>query len=387
MNITSNKPTEEFDAGLSAQYNIDASEGFEIEGFVSGPLSDRIRGRAVINYRDVDGWVENSVTGEDLQKSEDLTGRVILDFDVTDNITAEVMYQRTDFNREGKARGRLPAVWRSPHLPVRPIPQRGASALGFDCNGIDAENSTADIRRNAPGGATFNSGEPFDLESDLVGLTLTAEYDNFVITSLTSWTGYQITDFFSGDQASFERVAINNFEDYEQIYQELRINGSSDSGLFDYIAGITYFSGELDATQSFHAVDRAIGPPIPPNVAISRNEFQQSETSSIAAFGQIDWHINEQFTLIGGLRVTDEDRDGAKQQLVGEVYTSDVTASPTPCNTPFSPLSACTNGNDGLTTGDPVTGEISKTNVSYNVSLQYAMNDDHKFLFHPCNRF
>lgn len=373
LNITSNKPTDTFEAGISTQYNIEASEGFEVEGFISGPITDRLRGRAVINYRDVDGWIENNITGDDLQKKEDFTGRVIVDFDVTENITAEVLYQRTDFAREGK--GSVVAGCLSfappagpPHSPAR------ASALGFDCNGLDAQNSTVDVRRAAPGGATFPSEEPFDLESDMVGLTLTAEYDDFVITSLTSWTGYEITDFFSGDQLSVERVAINNLEDYEQIYQELRITGNA-MDTFDYIAGITYFSGELDALQQFHGIAGAVGPPVPAiNPAVSRNEFQQSETTSFAAFGQVDWHINEQFTLIGGLRVTDEDRDGAKAQRVGEIYTGDLTAAPVACNTPTVPLSACTNGD-----GTPVTGEISKTNVSYNVSLQYQFNDDHKF--------
>jgi outer membrane receptor protein involved in Fe transport len=116
-------------------------------------------------------------------------------------------------------------------------------------------------------------------------------------------------------------------------------------------------------------------------VAISRNEFQHSETDSQALFGQIDWHLNEQFTVIGGVRVTHETRKGSKAQVVGEVYTSDLAASPLPCNTPFAPLSACTMGDDGLTPGGPITGDISKTNVSYNVSLQYALDDDHKFYF------
>ena len=34
-----------------------------------------------------------------------------------------------------------------------------------------------------------------------------------------------------------------------------------------------------------------------------------------------------------------------------------------------------------MTLGAPITGDIDKTNVSYNVSLQYAMDDDHKFYF------
>lgn len=306
LNITSNKPTEEFEASLSTQYNFEASEGFEIEGMVSGPFTDRVRGRAVVNYRDVDGWVKNSVTGDDLQKSEDLTARLMLDVDITDNVTAGLMYQRADYDRKGKAR--MPAgclEYQPPAGPPHSIPR--AEGLGFDCGGVNDANSTADLRRLTPTGPLFNSGEPFILKSDLFGLTLEAEYDNFVVTSLTSWTRYDIDDTFSGDQLNAERVSINNTEDFKQFYQELRITGSAYSEAVDYIVGFTYFSGELDATQSFHAIDRAIGPPIPPNVAISRNEFQASETDSEALFGQVDWHVTDQFTLTGGVRVTREE--------------------------------------------------------------------------------
>ncbi len=387
INITSNKPTEEFEASLATQYNFDASEGYEIEGMVSGPFTDQVRGRAVVNYRDTDGWVKNSVTGDELQKSEDLTIRLMMDVDVTDDVTAGFMYQRTDFDRRGKARVIAGCQeFQPPAGPPFSIAGTEA-ATGFDCGGLSDRNTTADIRRDAPGGTAFNSGEPFTIKSDMIGVTLTAEYENFLVTSLSSWTRYDINDTFSGDQTSFERVSINNSENYEQFYQELRINGSAFADAVDYIGGFTFFTGDLDAFQAFHAIDRAIGPPIPPNVAISRNEFQASETDSQALFGQIDYHVNEQLTLTVGTRVTHEQRDGSKAQIVGEVYTSDINNSPTPCNTPFSPLSACTLGDDGMTPGAPITGEISDTNVSYNVSIQYALNDNNKFYFTTATGF
>jgi len=383
INITTNKPTDTFETGLSVQGNFDASEGFEVEGFVSGPLTDRLRARGVVNYRDVDGWIDNQFQDDDLQQSEDITGRVMVEADVTDWLTAEVMYQRTDFEREGKARVILGCLeFQPPAGPPFSVP-RTVNNSGFDCNGVDAQNSTRDLRREAPGEPVFPTGEPFDLESDFVGVTLTAEFENFEITSLTSWNGYEITDFFSGDQTAFERVGINNFEDYEQIYQEVRVTGEVTGPVnFDYIGGFTFFKGELDAFQQFHAVAGQIGPPVPAiNPAVSRNEFQQSETDSFAWFGQVDWHLHEQLTFTLGLRLTDDDREGAKQQLPGEAYTSDLAAAPVGCNTPTVPLSACTNGNDGMTPGAPVTGEFDKTDLSHNASLVYRFSDDHTFYF------
>jgi len=387
INITTNKPTDEFEASLASQYNFKASEGFEVEGMVSGPLSDRVRGRAVVNYRDTDGWVKNSVTGADLQQSEDLTARLMLDFDLSDTVTAEVMYQRTDFEREGKARvigGCL--EYQPPAGPPQSIAR--AEGLGFDCSGVHPFNSTADLRRLTPGGAVFNSKEPFTIDSDLIGLTLTADFDDFSLTSLSSYTDYDINDTFSGDQTSGERVSIQNAEQYDQFYQEFRINGTVQSGVMDYIAGVMFFTGDLDATQSFHAIAAAIGPPNPAiNPAVSRNEFQNSETDSRAAFGQIDYHVNDQFTLTVGGRVTNEERDGSKAQVVGEVYTSDLANAPVACNTPTVPLSACTMGDDGMTPGAPITGNIDDTNFSYNVALQYAVDDNNQYYISTATGF
>ena len=387
INITSNKPTDEFEALISSQYNFEASEGFEIEGMVSGPISDSVRGRAVVNYRDTDGWVTNSVTGDDLQQSEDLTARFMLDIDLSDTVTAEIMYQRTDFDRQGKGRvigGCL--EFQPPAGPPHSIAR--AESIGFDCGGPSDRNSTADLRRLTPDGAVFNSREPFTIESDLIGLTLTAEFGDITFTSLSAYTSYEVDDTFSGDQRSDERVSIENTEDYEQFYQEFRLNGSTGSGSLDYVAGLMYFTGDLDATQSFHAIAAVIGPPVPAiNPAVSRNEFQHSETDSLAAFGEIDFHLNDQFTLTLGARVTDEDRDGSKAQIVGEVYTSDLNNAPVACNTPTVPLSVCTMGDDGMTPGAPITGSISDTNVSYNVALQYAVDDNNQYYLSTATGF
>ncbi len=377
LNVTSNGPTDEFEASLSSQYNFEASEGYEVEAMVSGAFSDSVRGRAVINYRDVDGWIDNSVTGDSLQQSEDLTARLMLDIDITESTTLSLLYQNTDYDRKGKGRVITGCPeFQGPSGPPQSIAR--AESSGLICSGVDDKNSTVDLRTDANGNQ-FATEEPFTLESDFFGVTLDMEFDNFTLTSLTGITEYDVADTFSGDQISIERVSINNDENFEQFYQEIRIVGSTPSESLDYIVGGTYFDGELDASQSFHGVDRAVGPPIPPNVAVSRNEFQKSETESTSLFGQIDWHFTDQFTLTAGLRYTDESREGSKAQVVGEIYTSDLDAAPVPCNVPFIPLSACTMGNDGMTPGAPITDKIDDTNTSYNLSLQYSPSDDHRF--------
>ena len=73
INITTRKPTDEFEFIASGGYDFEASEGYEIQGIVSGPFSDNFRGRLVVNYQDRDGFVETRVIGDDVQFREDLT--------------------------------------------------------------------------------------------------------------------------------------------------------------------------------------------------------------------------------------------------------------------------------------------------------------------------
>ncbi len=225
INITSNKPTEEFEASVGLQYNFEASEGYEVDGVLSGPMSDSIRGRFAVNYRDVDGWIKNTETGDELSKSEDLTARLIVDFDITETMTAEVMYQRTDIDRLGKAR--MPTGCQEFAPPAGPPHSIGrATANGFNCF-LDDTSGTVDLRRDSAGGPVFASGEPFTLENDFFGLTLVWEMEGFDITSLSGYFDYEITDMFSGDQTPRERVSIQNEERYDQFYQEIRINSTT----------------------------------------------------------------------------------------------------------------------------------------------------------------
>jgi len=134
-----------------------------------------------------------------------------------------------------------------------------------------------------------------------------------------------------------------------------------------------YFDGDMDGTQSFHAVAGAIGGPTAP--ALARHEFYSSETESFAAFAEIDWHLNDAYTLTLGGRYTDEDRKGQKAQRPGAVYSDPSQADTSLCFV-AGPLSPCTLGDDGMTPGAPITGEIGESNFSYNASLSWAVNEN-----------
>ena len=353
INIVSNKPTDEFEGRIAGGLIFESGEGYEAQGIVSGPLSDNFRGRFVIDYRDVDGWIDNRPTGRSLQEKQDLTMRVMLEGDLSEKWLGEFLYQYNDLDRDGKAR----EVNGCLDPPT-------AMAQGFDCT-LDASNQTGNIRQGV------DIGEPYTSEAHFFGATFTWKGDNFDLASLSNFTTYEITDNFSGDLLSTERASIDNFEDFEQFYQEFRITSTGASDLA-YTAGLMYFTAEMNFTQDFQWV-------IPFN--FNRHEVGGSDTDSVAAFGQIDWSLNDQWTLTLGGRYTDEDRSGFKSQTTRELYTGverldwcNNQGSTGGGGPPVGPRT-CTMGNDGMTVGGPITGDINDAGFSYNGSLQWGFTE------------
>ena len=79
LNITTVKPTEEFESEITASYNPEFEESL-VKGYVSGSLTDSVRARAVIQDRRMDkGWMENVHYDENVPVSEETSGRVSLE--------------------------------------------------------------------------------------------------------------------------------------------------------------------------------------------------------------------------------------------------------------------------------------------------------------------
>ena len=57
INFISNKPTDEFEAGIQGGY--DNFETLDLEGYVSGPLTERVNGRLAARRITSDGWQES----------------------------------------------------------------------------------------------------------------------------------------------------------------------------------------------------------------------------------------------------------------------------------------------------------------------------------------
>ncbi|WP_431476129.1 TonB-dependent receptor [Massilia eburnea] len=152
-----------------------------------------------------------------------------------------------------------------------------------------------------------NKGASLRLRWDTPGLTF------------HSITGYEKLDFFSrgdvdgGYGASFHQPSgpgtipfpvetADLIPDHKQLSQEFRVE-SNNKGPLQWIAGVFYFDEHIQidsiSFDSFTAGN-------PQNAAYST---QQQDAKSYAAFGTINYTVNEAFKLRAGLRYTKDKKD------------------------------------------------------------------------------
>ena len=86
INIITKRPTENLEVLLSA--DIGNYDKRLLQGVLSGPLSEAVRGRLVVSDERRDGYVENLSGGEDLDSSHYTSVRGALEIDLSDNLEA-----------------------------------------------------------------------------------------------------------------------------------------------------------------------------------------------------------------------------------------------------------------------------------------------------------
>lgn len=346
INVTPKKPTEDFEASLSSGFGWGDQEGPEVSAAISGALSDKVRARFAIEHKDQEGNVKNIAPNaiEDTTGTNDSTAaRLILQADLSDNLTSEFLFQATDTTKRGKPRE---VIW------CPPSNEAALTAAGITC---DRDQTTSGV-------AYHPNGDIIDLkltiETSVLGARFDWEFDNFSLTSLTGYSGYNITDNFEGDQSALASAQTLSEEEYEQFTQELRIAGDGDE--FSYMAGIFFMQNQMDYVDVF--TQQSFSSPVAPN-GRERNRVASVDTDTVSIFGQTDWIVSEDYTLTTGLRWTTEDREGESIVYPTQAFST----TPIPCG----------GGPQGCSKLDPADSfpsyfraEISDDEISGNLSLQ-----------------
>lgn len=304
LDLITAKPTDHLTGRASARYETEFGAK-EINGFVSGPITDDLRGRLAMRYYDDPGYMTNTTLDRDEADQEEKSVRATLDWTPMDEL--QVMFS--------------------------------ASRDTFDVLGRPME-ITQDLP--APGGLSYGQvlgafGATLDTEQDYRRQTNTSEFSNNVINSQTlridyDWNGFTFSsitgalDFDYDERCECDFTPVNFFhldvfEGYEQFSQEFRVISPSDNTV-EWLGGIFYQTYDQTFTDLFTApIDSALVPAMQTLVPTFPNEFagtgidrdfaQSSDTWAV--FGEATWNLRHDLRLTLSGRFTKEEKDAHRE--------------------------------------------------------------------------
>lgn len=310
VNIISRKP--EVGGELDGYvYTRVGNEGrLDYEGAVTVPMGDTAAVRAAFQSRNRGGIYNNLANGEQIGDEERHSGRIQLAWEPSDKLRI-LANGHANFSR-------------SDHLPylasgllaadgVSPCPEIGTGTDQFrrlnTCTNGGAAAGIRPALRDNPSTSDWN--DVYDIspdvnETDFYGGFLRLEYDmpSFTVTSLSSWDKIEVlyqenldgntgAGFFPGQDA-----------EYEVFQQELRLVSTHDGPLKWIFGG--YYSYEDDTLAT---IIRNNAPGTPPFSVIPSIEIQQ-EVNIWSLYGKLDFDLTENLTLFGGLRWTNDSKEG-----------------------------------------------------------------------------
>lgn len=321
LNLTTKKPTDEFEAQviMGGESYEDAGEQYNITGILNVPITDDFRMRGMLYYMDSDGYVENNCAtgasakscpgavengftpnGADGSEQESLSGRLHLDWQMTDdtNILASLHY--TD-DEQGTDENVPSGVFDLDSLDSFGLAAPIDPGTGFWYNGNTNKLS-------------HDQDESSENESTVAILNITHQWnDHIVIKSITGLIDASLDRTFDNDLVGgADTLVRNNSYDGESWSTELRIEVSQDK--YEFVGGLMYASDEQKQDNNVAIASQATAtldgmgwlPPFPEGLGLALNN-KKWELESWAVFADLTWHFTEKLDVIVGARYTDDE--------------------------------------------------------------------------------
>ncbi len=376
INIITNQPTQETEGKIRLGAGSDSHQ--LIEGMFNTPLSDSLAFRFSFLTKETDGYIINSITGNDRGNEDTTSFRAQLKYD-TDSYSANLAFSRFDQD-ERAALGSCRFTG----------PENGALSGGlgavanifgiYDALKENCRSTTKDVSLDT------SPNENNTAEKDSITLTQIFETELGTIESISN---YSELDAFNGTwgwvMGNGPGVNFLEIHDdtmtHEQWSQELRLSGSTEN--MDWVVGLYAFEEDGEATIDvplFRGVNPS--PLLPPALAavalqtkLLGSETQGSITNmqNQAVFFEGTYGLSDNLDLTIGARYTEDEREYTRSS---ELY-EDASAIGMPGT--FNLFYACptmvTNA-FGFATSDRCTRTVEYSETTPRAILSYQQTDD-----------
>ncbi len=342
----SNKPSFEEVEGYAdvtfGRFDSDADANhFRIEAALGGPLSDTVAGRIAVMHNRHDGYLNNIYpfaavggspgpgAGADMGDDDTLAFRGILQFRPSDALewTVSVNSGRSELATGPFQSKPTIAVFDENDelvnvIDVGPTETRAAIAGdGSDFGGDLNNDAVFGDLFGRPAGADFfgyidpdgtgfnTSGDfAFDDQNEIKtsGINNRIEWDrweNVTFTSVTDFKDYEKLVFIDVDSAPVNQSANYAGVDATSFTQEFRLSGTTDRSA--WVLGFFYLNIDSESDNGLKFPVGSVVPGAPFDLGVDAH----LKTDSYSLFGQIEYDLRDDLTLITGLRLIQEEKD------------------------------------------------------------------------------
>jgi len=287
VNFTTNAPTKQFSAGATVGYG-NYNEQKE-EGYVSGPISDRVRLRLFVENEDRDGDITNDYNGKKVNGVNSFGGRLAMDADVSDGWKSEIRLSSWKDNYTGPV---YDGIYPGFALVPAPFNDFDAYRVNTPVNYGSARTNSIAVLKN-----TFKINDDIHLVS-------TTGFNDFINNEALDALGNSLLPL---------PIVIHRRAD--EFTQEFNLLG--DTGKARWILGAFFLNQLVDQTNVTDESNLVgitpqhigIGPV---GSSVLQHGKVQALERSASVFGDVSYNVADATKVYAGVRVT---YDEARQKL------------------------------------------------------------------------
>lgn len=285
--VNTKKPGDELEATFRTAVETGEIGGVNtyVMGAIGGPITDTFGARLTLFYNDDDGQLENDFTGDDVLGIEQQMARATFTWQPTDTTDVTFRYEYQDMDGDG------------------PAAQSHTNGSGIPGSPVNNDRDDFDLSIDEEG---FQ-----ETETNLISLQIDQGVD-FGDGTVTAIFGYR--DFEQEGTGDIDAQPIWVFHapawlETEQTTFELRYNGLF-ADKWNVTAGAFYYENDMKYHERRDLLGAALAPlGITDQPALRQDGGGLHDTEAFTLFTQIDYDLNEQWTLTAGVNYSSEEKD------------------------------------------------------------------------------
>jgi iron complex outermembrane recepter protein len=315
IGVYTNDPTNEFEGKVTALYESNDNER-ELNLSLSGPLSETVAARLSLRKYNLDGYFENTGSGDDSPMRDDMAARVKLLWDISDSETLKLSYEHNKFERQGSL------IQLTGYLdPLAPASSQQLYGLAEAINGgqfsLDNKVSTGNqagsqldltpygLSNLALDSSVPNNDDNSDATSNVFITTYEKGLTDHQLTVIYGYAEYESEDAVSAHAGPLPLIDADLQDDYTQHSFEVRLS-STNSETVEYVVGLFYQAADVNFTEA-DGFGIGVLNPGAPNLSRIYTLDQQTETAAL--FGSVTWNHTDALRTVYGLRIQNEKKD------------------------------------------------------------------------------